>query len=219
MLGSNKIIKVYIYTYLTSIYIKIILLFSTIVALAYFIIGEKLRGKRSDNFKSYIVSLLYPSNPPWLEAARKECRGTSQLVSLLWSIFICEDCLGQATVHMKCKKVTGSISHNKTMANEVNFLVDHMFIYLFNLLILEKERKGKREIFICCSTYLCLHWLFLVCAVTRVQPTTFVYQDKSPTNCATQPGPPSYYFWENKFVKHSSMICTKKLSVLHFEYI
>ncbi|KAF6114751.1 hypothetical protein HJG60_010685 [Phyllostomus discolor] len=36
------------------------------------------------------------------------------------------------------------------------------------LLIDFRERKGRgREKEICCSTYLCVHWLTLVCAVTR----------------------------------------------------
>ena len=30
----------------------------------------------------------------------------------------------------------------------------------------ERERKGEREREICCSTYLCIHWLILVYALT-----------------------------------------------------
>ena len=37
-------------------------------------------------------------------------------------------------------------------------------IFIFYLLILEKRRK--RETLICCSTYLCIHWLILVRALT-----------------------------------------------------
>ena len=31
----------------------------------------------------------------------------------------------------------------------------------------EEEEGGERKTLICCSTYLCIHWLFLVCALTR----------------------------------------------------
>ena len=37
------------------------------------------------------------------------------------------------------------------------------FYNFFNLLILERERETS----ICCSTYLCIHWLILVCTLTR----------------------------------------------------
>ena len=48
-------------------------------------------------------------------------------------------------------------------------------IYIFNfyLLILERERererKGarERETLICCFTYLFIHWLILICTLTR----------------------------------------------------
>ena len=30
----------------------------------------------------------------------------------------------------------------------------------------ERERKGERETLICCSTYLCIHRLILLCALT-----------------------------------------------------
>ena len=36
-------------------------------------------------------------------------------------------------------------------------------VILFYLLILE----GERATLICCSTYLCIHWLILVCSLTR----------------------------------------------------
>ena len=49
-----------------------------------------------------------------------------------------------------------------------------LFIY-FSLFILERERKGEienkrggeRKTSLCCFTYLCIHWLFLVCALTE----------------------------------------------------
>ena len=31
----------------------------------------------------------------------------------------------------------------------------------------ERERERERETSICCSTYLCIHWLILVCALAR----------------------------------------------------
>ena len=46
-----------------------------------------------------------------------------------------------------------------------------VYFFKFYLLILEREEGGgkrqrERER-ICCSTYLCIHWLFLVCALSR----------------------------------------------------
>ena len=32
-----------------------------------------------------------------------------------------------------------------------------------------RERERERETLICCFTYLCFHWLFLVCALTEDQ--------------------------------------------------
>ena len=45
------------------------------------------------------------------------------------------------------------------------------FLILFYLLTSESERKGERERerSICCSTYLCIHWLILWCALTGNQ--------------------------------------------------
>ena len=40
----------------------------------------------------------------------------------------------------------------------------------------ERERERK-ETSICCPTYLCTHWLLLVCALMDFKPTTLVYQD------------------------------------------
>ena len=39
-----------------------------------------------------------------------------------------------------------------------------MFFFNIYCLIWERERERKR--FICCSTYLCIHWLILSCALT-----------------------------------------------------
>ena len=49
----------------------------------------------------------------------------------------------------------------------------NIYIYLnLYLLILEREEAGRerereRETLLCCSTYLRVHWLLLVCALTR----------------------------------------------------
>ena len=46
----------------------------------------------------------------------------------------------------------------------------YLLIKIFlNFLILEREekREGERERLICFSTYLCIYWLLLVCALTR----------------------------------------------------
>ena len=51
-------------------------------------------------------------------------------------------------------------------------LTDVLFFYFcFYLLIclIERERKEERETSICCSIYLRIHWLILVCALTRDQ--------------------------------------------------
>ena len=42
------------------------------------------------------------------------------------------------------------------------------FFFFFYVLILE-ERKRERETSVCCSTYWCIHWLLLICALTRDQ--------------------------------------------------
>ena len=56
--------------------------------------------------------------------------------------------------------------HNPTL------LKDSMNNIIF--LILERGRglgggERQRETLICCSTYFCIHWLILVCALTRDQ--------------------------------------------------
>ena len=44
----------------------------------------------------------------------------------------------------------------------------------------------KRGTSICCFTYLCIHWLILICALTRDQTyITLAYQDNALTNWAT----------------------------------
>ena len=52
----------------------------------------------------------------------------------------------------------------------------------------ERDRERERETSICCSTYLCIHWLILICPLTGTEPTTLVYQDNAPTNWTTRPG-------------------------------
>ena len=55
-----------------------------------------------------------------------------------------------------------------------------------------------RETLICFSTYLCIHWLILVCALTRDRTSTLAYWAKAPTkaliNWATQPEPCLFIF-------------------------
>ena len=43
-------------------------------------------------------------------------------------------------------------------------------------MILEREEGGEREreTSICCSTYLCTHWLILVCALTLTGDGTHI---------------------------------------------
>ena len=48
----------------------------------------------------------------------------------------------------------------------------------------EKETKTS----ICCSTYLCIHWLLLICALTEIEIATLTYQEDALTNWATWPG-------------------------------
>ena len=48
--------------------------------------------------------------------------------------------------------------------------------------------ERKRKILICCSSYLCIHWLILLCALVEKEPTTLVYQADALTTWATQPG-------------------------------
>ena len=49
------------------------------------------------------------------------------------------------------------------------FLSTPLFLFFKNFIYLFKSNgKGgrERETSICCSTYLCIHWLILVCALT-----------------------------------------------------
>ena len=45
----------------------------------------------------------------------------------------------------------------------------NIFIYTFNLLIFREKEEGEREreTLIYCSTYLYIHWLLHVCALTK----------------------------------------------------
>ena len=48
---------------------------------------------------------------------------------------------------------------------------------------MEREREQARETLIFfCSMYVCIHWLLLVHALTRDQPTTLAYWDDTLTN-------------------------------------
>ena len=45
-----------------------------------------------------------------------------------------------------------------------------MTIIIFkNFYLLTWERERERKTLTCCSTYLCIHWLLLICALTRDQ--------------------------------------------------
>ena len=62
------------------------------------------------------------------------------------------------------------------------------FLILIFLLIWE------RETLIFCPIYLFIHWLNLVCALTRSEPETLAYWDDAPAHCATRPGQVSLLF-------------------------
>lgn len=34
-----------------------------------------------------------------------------------------------------------------------------------------------------CSTLLCIRWLIVACALTKIEPTTLVFRDNTPNNC------------------------------------
>ena len=62
-----------------------------------------------------------------------------------------------------------------------------IFILFFKdvLIYLEKggwRGRGEGDISICFSTYLCIHWLILVCALTGDQTCNLGYQDDTVTN-------------------------------------
>lgn len=61
--------------------------------------------------------------------------------------------------------------------------VAFFYVYFF---ILE---GGERETLIWFSTYLCLHWLFLVCAMTGDEPATLAYTSMRLTTRVTHQGP------------------------------
>ena len=65
----------------------------------------------------------------------------------------------------------------------LNFLFP---LLLFHFLFWERERE--REISICCSTYLCILWLLLVCALTRDQTPIHGVWGRCSTIWPTQPG-------------------------------
>ena len=45
-----------------------------------------------------------------------------------------------------------------------------------------ESEDGEREALICCSTYLCIHWLILGWVLTRIEPATLVYGNEALTN-------------------------------------
>ena len=76
--------------------------------------------------------------------------------------------------------------HPKLIQDSLVFFPNRLYILFIDI----KERKGERERrrSICCSTYLCFHWLILVCAQTGDQSAILAHQDAL-TNRATRPGP------------------------------
>ena len=59
----------------------------------------------------------------------------------------------------------GPLSKHSTTLYHLLFFIIIIIIIITDL----RERKGEREISIWCYTYLCTHWLSLVCALTRDQ--------------------------------------------------
>ena len=59
-----------------------------------------------------------------------------------------------------------------------------VFVYWF---------EQGRETSICCPTYLCIHWLILVCAPPGIELTTLAYRDDALTSWTTWPGPPMHF--------------------------
>ena len=58
------------------------------------------------------------------------------------------------------------------------------------------ERETDRQTSICCSTYLCIHWLILVCALTGFRIHNFGISGWCSDNWTTQPGPiHCVFFW------------------------
>ena len=55
-------------------------------------------------------------------------------------------------------------------------------------MIWERERKRKRETMICFSTYWCIHWLSLLCALTGDWTCNLGTSDDALTNWTTWPG-------------------------------
>ena len=55
-------------------------------------------------------------------------------------------------------------------------------------------REGGRETPVCCSNYLCMHWLILVHAWPGAAPATVAYQDDALTNWATRTGQSLFHF-------------------------
>lgn len=49
-----------------------------------------------------------------------------------------------------------------------------------------REGGGERESSICCSTYLCIHWLILTCTLARDGTHNLSYGDDTLTSLATQ---------------------------------
>ena len=77
---------------------------------------------------------------------------------------------------------------------------------------MEGEGQRKREAWICCSTYLCIQWLILLCALTWMEPATLTYSDDALPNLATWQEPdhslsstdPSSSFKDQAGCDHSS---------------
>ena len=65
-------------------------------------------------------------------------------------------------------------------------LEDHKSLFTYFLLILEREGERGSERSLCCSTYLFIQWVFLACALTRIEPSKLVYWDDLLTNWTNQ---------------------------------
>ena len=77
---------------------------------------------------------------------------------------------------------------------KIHFCLQVIFLRRFSKFLRIDFKERERETLICCSTYLCIHWLILVCALTKCQPTELLgqgfslfQQTKSRTELRTHP--------------------------------
>ena len=71
-----------------------------------------------------------------------------------------------------------------------------LLLFFFNKPHLKKKlihlRERDRETLICCTNYLCIHWMLPVVVLTRDRTPNLRYGDGALTNWAAQPGPLIY---------------------------